>query len=243
MVGGGNEGYCPFFVAFSLRNVYSVYMRTSLIAVTKPVIKVKDKDMSAEDLIVYVARVSNPKNQENLDTGSKLLKYCIKNRHWSIFETASMTIEVKTSLAIATQILRHRSFQFQMLSRRYSSDNLDFDSFHARRQDAKNRQNSIDDLPDEVVDWFFNAQKEINVITAVRYQEALDKGICKEQARMLLPVSSETVMYVTGSVRSWIHYLQVRCDQSTQLEHREVADAIKVIFKEQFPITSEAMEW
>lgn len=218
-------------------------MHVKLISISKPVIRVKNKEMSAEDLIVYCARVSSPKNQENTETGAKLIKYCIDNAHWSIAETATFTVEITTSLAIATQIIRHKSFNYQMLSRRYSSDNLSFDMFSARRQDTKNRQNSIDDMSDEDIQWFYDAQREVQVLSAVKYAEALDRGVSKEQARMLLPVSTETVMYMTGSVRSWIHYLQVRTDPTTQEEHREVAEAIKVVFKESFPIVSEALGW
>ena len=193
----------------------------------------------AENIIAYCARVSNPSNQNNMATAPKLLSYCIKHGHWSVFEQASMTVEVVTSRAISSQILRHKSLNFQEWSQRYSKSQ-EFVIYPARRQDDKNRQNSLDDMSDEDKQWFEGAQKKINTLASELYEEALGRQIAKEQARFLLPLSTQTKMYITGNVRSWIHYLDVRCDVATQLEHREVANAIKAIFIKQFPVISEA---
>lgn len=196
---------------------------------------------TAEDLIVYTARVSSPKNQEDLSTGARLLRYCIRNKHWSVFAMADMTIEITTSRAISAQILRHQSFDFQEFSQRYA-EVLGFETYEARRQDVKNRQNSISDLPVETMEWFQQAQADIQARATLLYQSALLKGIAKECARFLLPMSAETTIYMKGSVRSWIHYMEVRRHKSTQKEHRDVADAVWPIFKEQFPVVAEALE-
>lgn len=193
-----------------------------------------------EKQIAYCARVSSD-NQTNPDY-DKLLKYCIKHGHWSIFEQGSITVEIETSRAISAQILRHRSFSFQEHSQRYAKVQ-EFEIYNARRQDLKNRQNSIDDLPEEIKIWFLDVQTDLHKQAKNLYQVALDKGIAKEQARMLLPMSSKTRLYMTGSPRSFIHYIQVRTDISTQLEHREIAEQIKTIFIEQLPITSKALNW
>ena len=197
----------------------------------------------AEHLMAYCARVSSPQNQDNRDTEAKLLKYCAKHGHWSVFEHAVMTVEVETSVAIAAQILRHRSFTFQQFSARYArAGDMGFYIAEARRQDIKNRQNSIDDLPADVKDWFDDAQAKVATYSKLLYDEALRKGIAKEQARFLLPQNTLTRMYMTGSARSWIHYLQSRCADGVQLEHKEVALAIRdTIFKEQFPTLYEAI--
>ena len=193
----------------------------------------------AENIIAYCARVSNPSNQNNMATAPKLLSYCIKHGHWSVFEQASMTVEVVTSRAISSQILRHKSLNFQEWSQRYSKSQ-EFVIYPARRQDDKNRQNSLDNMSDEDKRWFEGAQKRINTLASELYEEALGRQIAKEQARFLLPLSTQTKMYITGNIRSWIHYLDVRCDVATQLEHREIANAIKAIFIKQFPVISEA---
>jgi thymidylate synthase (FAD) len=186
----------------------------------------------AEKTMLYCARVSNPKNQTNENT--KLLDYCITHGHWSIFEMAHMTVEITTSRAIAAQILRHKSFAFQEFSQRYAAADS-FELYPARRQDTKNRQNSIDDMDEETKKWFEEKQKEIWEKSYSYYQEALTKGVAKEQARFLLPLNTTTKLYMTGSVRSWIHYLDLRCGNGTQLEHQEIANSIKSIFIQQFP--------
>lgn len=194
----------------------------------------------AEETIAFCARVSSP-NQDN-EKYAKLLQYCIKNGHWSIFEMANMVVEIRTSRAIAQQILRHRSFSFQEFSQRYAQA-FDVIWYPARRQDLKNRQNSIDDLSQETQDWWLNAYKEITAYSMELYESALEKGIAKECARFLLPLSTETKMYMNGTLRSWIHYIQLRTDPSTQLEHRDIAEEIKSLFSEQFPVIAEALDW
>lgn len=200
----------------------------------------------AENLIAYCARVSNPKNQTNLDTAPKLLKYCIQNAHWSVFEMANMVVEISTSRAIAQQILRHRSFSFQEFSQRYADVNIigSIEKCGARKQDSKNRQNSTDDLPEDVKEWFSNKTTELADNSFKAYNEALEKGVAKECARFLLPLSTSTRLYMNGTVRSWIHYLQLRCGNGTQLEHKEIADSIKNnLFVPNFPVISAALEW
>lgn len=195
----------------------------------------------AEKMIGYIARVSNPNNQDNPEVAG-LLKYCIKNKHWSIFEQASFSIEIATSRAISAQILRHRSFCFQEFSQRYAAV-TEFEVYEARRQDSKNRQNSVDDMPDGIKNWFKSAQECVQHVAMEQYNKALEFGIAKEQARFLLPMSTSTKLYMTGNLRNWIHYLELRTEKGTQLEHREIAEAIKGIFKEQLPIISEALGW
>jgi thymidylate synthase (FAD) len=216
-------------------------MRVELISITKPEFP-EMADDSAEDLIVYCARVSNPKSQEAGDNAAKLIRYLVTHKHWSPFEMVDMTVEIMTSRAVAAQILRHRSFSFQEFSQRYASANtLGFEMHHARRQDDKNRQSSIDDLPDETKKWFYDVQTETHAFANEMYSEALKRGIAREQARYLLPLSTTTRMYMKGSVRSWIHYLAARLDPSTQKEHRLVAAEIAAIFRAQFPTVSEAL--
>ena len=196
----------------------------------------------AEKSMLYCARVSNPANQNSENT--KLLDYCIKHGHWSVFEMADMIVEIETSRAIAAQILRHRSFNFQQFSQRYAEVPDDaFELYEPRRQDSKNRQNSINDLPAEDVDWFLNAAIGVHTTSKALYNEALKRGIAKECARFLLPLSTRTKLYMKGNIRSWIHYLDLRCGNGTQLEHKEIADAIKAIFIEQFPTISKAKGW
>lgn len=197
----------------------------------------------AEKLISYCARVSSPQNQENYDTAPKLIAYCIKNKHWSIFEMGTLCAEITTSRAIAQQILRHRSFHFQEFSQRYAEVLDDPQIYDARRQDNKNRQNSIDDMSFEVRDWFHQAQRDMWTHAFTDYKRALEMGVAKEQARFLLPLSTTTKLYMHGTIRDWIHYLNLRCANGTQREHRDVADAIKGIFIERFPLIAEALEW
>lgn len=194
----------------------------------------------AEKIIAYCARVSSP-NQENPQY-AKLLAYCIKHHHWSVFEMADMCIEIETSRGIAAQILRHRSFNFQEFSQRYAKAS-EFEIYPARRQDVKNKQNSIDDMSIEDQAWFMQSQQLMNDMALNMYEEGLKKGIAKEQMRFLLPLSTKTKMYMKGSARSWIHYITVRSDPSTQKEHRDIALAIKDIFIEQFPSIAKALEW
>ena len=199
----------------------------------------------AEKLIGYIARVSNPKNQDNPEVAG-LLKYCIKHGHWSIFEQASMTVEIETTRGIAAQILRHRSFTFQEFSQRYADTNLLADEipmFDLRHQDTKNRQNSTDDVP-------YNKKKDLEYKIAEHFVEAMDlynellgNGIAKECARFVLPLATPTRLYMTGTVRSWIHYIQLRGGHGTQKEHMDIAHAIEDIFIKEFPITSEALEF
>ena len=215
-------------------------MKARLVAITKGVGELEG--LSAEEIISFVARVSNPTNQLNLDTAPKLLGYCIEHKHWSIFETAYMTIEIETSRAIAAQIIRH-TFKIQEFSQRYSKP-YSFELYEARRQDKKNRQNSIDDLPQETKDWFDKAQQSVWDLSYGLYEEGTKLGIAKECLRFLLPLNTTTRMYLTTNCRGWIHYLQVRAkEQGTQLEHAEIAEACKKIFIEQFPNTSSALEW
>jgi thymidylate synthase (FAD) len=194
----------------------------------------------AEKTIMYCARVSNPKNQDSENT--KLLDYCIKHGHWSVFEMAHMTVEITTSRAIAAQILRHKSFSFQEFSQRYA-EAQEFETYNARSQDPKNRQNSIDDMSQEDKQWFFEAQVTIQEQSMILYEAALNRGIAKEQARFLLPLSTQTKLYMSGSIRSWLHYLDVRCGSGTQLEHVEIANEIKKIFIEQLPVIAKAKGW
>lgn len=194
----------------------------------------------AEKTIMYCARVSNPLGQNS--TNTRLINYCITHHHWSIFEMANMVIEVETNRAISAQILRHRSFSFQEFSQRYA-EVTDTEMYKARRQDEKNRQNSVDDLDEYTKDWFEDAQIEVNNKSKALYKEALEKGIAKEVARALLPMSSTTRIYMNGTLRSWMHYIDLRTEEGTQKEHRDVAEEIKKIFCKEFPIIAEAKGW
>ena len=192
----------------------------------------------SEKLIAYCARVSS-KNQDNPNIKG-LLKYCIKNGHWSIFEMCNMCIEINTTRSISAQILRHRSFSFQEFSQRYSKVEKKPDYFDLRRQDLKNRQNSIDDLCDETKKKLYNSIRMTLVDIDRCYQGLLNDGVAKECARMILPMCSPTKLSMNGTIRSWIHYLKVRSDSSTQKEHMEIAEQIKEIFKKELPIIYEA---
>ena len=199
----------------------------------------------AEKTIGYVARVSNPANQENPKV-SGLLKYCIKHQHWSIFEQAFMTLEINTTRGIAAQILRHRSFTYQEFSQRYADSSLLSETIplpELRRQDTKNRQNSIDDI-DPFVKQEFEIKMRQHFDAGMKlYQEMLDAEIAKECARFVLPLAVPTKIYMSGSIRSWLHYIELRSANGTQKEHMDIALGAKKIFCEQFPIISEAMEW
>lgn len=194
-------------------------MKVRLIARTEGVGDLKGKTVG--ELLAYVARVSNPSNQMNDETAARLLTYCLKNQHWSVFESASLTMEIVTSRALAQQILRHRSFTFQEFSQRYA-EAVEFEVYEARRQDTKNRQNSIDDLSDETKEWFLTLQHQTNRDSMDCYQRAIKSGIAKEQARFLLPLSTQTTLYMTGNIRSWITYCDVRTKPGVQLEHKEI---------------------
>ena len=209
-------------------------MKVSLVTVTP----------DAEKHIAYCARVSNPQNQNN-DSFEGLLRYCIKHQHWSIFEQATMTLEIETTRGIAAQVLRHRSFTFQEFSQRYADTNLlnDIELPELRRQDTKNRQNSIDDLDPEVVEKLNRQMVTLFSSASNLYQQMLGHGVAKECARFVLPLATPTKMYMTGSVRSWLHYIELRSGHGTQKEHMDIANDAKKIFIEQFPSIAEAMEW
>ena len=197
----------------------------------------------AEKLMAYVARVSNPNNQEN-EKISGLLSYCIKHGHWSVFEQAFMTVEINTTRGLAAQILRHRSFTYQEFSQRYADSSLLGDSIplpELRRQDDKNRQNSIDDV-DQFVKQDFELKMQRHFVDGMKlYKEMLDADIAKECARFVLPLATPTRLYMTGSVRSWIHYIDLRSAHGTQKEHMAVAEGVRKIFGEQFPTVSQAL--
>jgi thymidylate synthase (FAD) len=199
----------------------------------------------AEKHMGYVARVSNPNNQDNPKVAG-LLKYCINHNHWSVFEQAFMTLELETTRGIAAQVLRHRSFTYQEFSQRYADSSMLADTipmFDLRRQDTKNRQNSIDD-----VDPFLRQELEISIKRHFEsamdiYKHMLEMGIAKECSRFVLPLATPTRIYMTGSCRSWIHYITLRTANGTQKEHMDLAESCKEIFAEQFPICAEALEW
>lgn len=216
-------------------------MNVKLVSITKPEI---DGVGNPEDLVAYCARVSNPSNQMNTETAPKLLKFLIKHKHWSPFEMVDLTVEIKTSRAIAAQILRHRSFSFQEFSQRYSAAN-EFEDIELRMQGDKNRQ-----VGEELISR--NHPEYDNITTFMMeslamaqdcYDLLIQAGIAKEVARMVLPLTTQTTMYMKGSLRSWIHYLDLRTEKNTQKEHRLIANECKKIFIEQFPTISEALEW
>lgn len=194
----------------------------------------------AENQIAYCARVSNPLNQNNQTSANKLIKYLIKHKHWSPFEMAHMTLEITTTRGIAAQILRHRSFTFQEYSQRYSKA-FDYIPCSARRQDEKNKQNSIDDLDEAKKSWFLHAQEDLYKYSMSIYEKALSHGIAKECARFLLPLNTATVIHMSGNIRSWMHYIDLRAGNGTQLEHIEIANACKNIFKDNLPNIYNAM--
>jgi len=210
-----------------------------------PTVKLVSITPDAEKTMAYIARVSNPSNQNN-DDFAGLLKYCIKHQHWSVFEQSSMTLEIETSRAIAAQILRHRSFTFQEFSQRYADTNLIATKIPLpalRKQDLKNRQNSTDDL-----DEFVKQDIEMTITAHFNhaeklYKKMLEVGVAKECARMVLPLATPTRLYMTGSCRSWVHYINLRSAHGTQKEHMDIAEACREVFTEQFPIVSKALDW
>jgi thymidylate synthase (FAD) len=220
-------------------------MSVKLVSITEPTSLMEGdfngnfKIISPEELIVYIARVSNPSNQMNMETAPKLINYLIKHKHWSPFEFVDVTFEIVTRRSIAAQILRHKSFSFQEFSQRYSTA-TEIQPIQMRKQGKTNRQSSEEPIPD------FLLQRDIEQHFAnskMLYDKLIKQGVSRETARDVLPLSTETTMYMKGSVRSWIHYLELRCSLDTQLEHRQIADAIKSIFVNQFPNISEALNW
>ncbi len=197
----------------------------------------------AEELITRMARVSAPKNQGNMDTAPKLLRYLITHQHWSPYEMANMCVEINTTRAISAQIIRHRSFSFQEFSQRYADINELGSAVipHLRRQDHSNRQNSIDDLTSEDVANFYRRISQLFEDTEHLYREMVSQGIAKECARNILPMGTQTKIYMNGSLRSWIHYLQLRTSNGTQAEHKQIAEEIKRIFCAQFPVIGEVV--
>lgn len=197
----------------------------------------------AEKLIVKMARVSNPRNQTNWETGPKLLRYCLDQKHFSIFEMANMCVEINTTRAISAQILRHRSFSFQEFSTRYADVGELGSSVipHLRRQDTKNRQNSIDDLDPEQISGYYRRISQLFEDAEHLYHEMVSTGVAKECARNILPLATPTRLYMNGSLRSWIHYLLLRESHGTQMEHQIIAKQIKQIFCNEFPIIGEAV--
>lgn len=201
---------------------------------------------NAEETIGYCARVSNPNNQENHETVDKLLGYCVRHGHWSVFEMANIVMEINTTRAISPQILRHRSFTFQEFSQRYASTLDGLGGLyppHLRRQDKKNRQASHDDLKPEDTAAFYRRIHTHFAEAEDLYQELLSAGIAKECAREVLPLAAPTRLYMNGTVRSWIHYIQLRTTEGTQLEHRQIAEQAKEIFSKNLPIVAKALNW
>ena len=228
----------PFLSLYQITTKYLMTMTdtpTKLISVTP----------DAEKHMAYCARVSNPNNQEN-EKFSGLLRYCVKHQHWSIFEQAFMTLEINTTRGVAAQCLRHRSFTYQEFSQRYADSSLLAEEIplpELRRQDTKNRQNSIDDVDPFVVQKYEMLMQQHFKEAMDLYKKMLDDGIAKECARFVLPLATPTRLYMTGSVRSWIHYIDLRSANGTQKEHMDIALGAKKIFIEQFPAVAEAMEW
>ena len=198
----------------------------------------------AEKSMAYIARVSNPKNQDNNDF-TNLIRYCIKNEHWSVFEQAYMTLQIETTRGIAAQILRHRSFTFQEFSQRYADSRQlgEIPIPELRRQDDKNRQNSISDLSIEIINHFNKKIKDQFNLNKQLYEEMLEAGIAKECARFVLPLATPTRIYMTGSCRSWIHYINLRTANGTQKEHMDIAKECKNIFSKEYPVVSSALNW
>ena len=214
--------------------VYNKHMNVSLVSVNQPFLS---ELKSPEDIIAYCARVSNPTNQLNAETAPKLLKFLVKHKHWSPFEMVDMTMEIKTSRAIAAQILRHRSFSFQEFSQRYSQAQV-LEKLELRKQAEKNRQSSTDKYQNAVL----QTKVREHIAKGVSlYNNLIEDGVAKESARMILPLTIETTMYMKGNVRSWAHYIDLRIEENTQKEHREIAQACKQIFQENFPTVSEAL--
>ena len=215
-------------------------MSVSLVGMTQP--SAATGCFTANQLSAYVARVSNPENQNNDKTASKLLKYLIKHEHWSPFEMVSATLEIKTTRDISRQIIRHRSFSFQEFSQRYA-ESTNFETRECRLQDQTNRQNSIETEDRELAEWWNMAQKELIQKSKLVYQTALDHGIAKEQARAVLPEgNTETTLYMSGTLRSWIHYCKLRRSNGTQKEHMIIADQCWDVLSQHFPDVAKAVE-
>ena len=215
-------------------------MNVSLVGMTQP--SAITGCHTANELIAYAARVSNPGNQNNAETAPKLLKYLIKNAHWSPFEMVSVTMEINTTRDISRQIIRHRSFSFQEFSQRYA-ESTEFVRRECRLQDKKNRQNSIETDDRELAEWWRMAQSELIEKTKLLYKTALDHGIAKEQARAILPEgNTKTTLYMSGTLRSWIHYCQLRMENGTQKEHSEIADRCWDVLSQHFPDVAKAVE-
>lgn len=215
-------------------------MKVKLVSLSKSFIA--EKDLTPEELIVYVARVSNPSNQLNTESSEKLLNYLIKHAHWSPFEMADMCVEIVTSRGIAPQILRHRSFSFQEFSQRYAKVNA-IEPIELRYKGDTNRQSSSEAIDGEDSIYFNEKLEKLFTLSQEIYNEMLDADIAKECARFVLPLASETTLFMKGNIRSWIHYLQIRCDEHTQLEHRLIAEEIKKIFIQNFPSISKALNF
>lgn len=214
--------------------------KVSLVGMTTP--SASTGCHTAEDLVAYAARVSNPENQNNTQTSAGLLRYLMKNNHWSPFEMVHITLEIVTTRDISRQILRHRSFSFQEFSQRYAKSEH-FNTRKARLQDPKNRQNSIDDANDGLQSAWHMKQREVIQKSKEVYEWALGNGIAKEQARVVLPEgNTETTLYMAGSLRSWIHYCELRCGNGTQLEHRVVADQCWDVISGHFPSIADLLE-
>ena len=197
-----------------------------------------------EQTMAYIARVSNPSNQNN-ENYAGLLRYCIKHQHWSVFEQSSMTLEIETTRGLAAQVLRHRSFTFQEFSQRYADSNLlgKIDLPDLRRRDTKNRQNSIDNLDSKIVEKLNKQMTTLFESSLALYNQMLELGVAKECARFVLPLATPTRLYMTGSCRSWIHYIQLRSAHGTQKEHMDIANACKGLFVQYYPTVAEALEW
>lgn len=213
-------------------------MNVKLVSLTKSM--VEEKELSPEELIVYVARVSNPSNQLNSETSDKLIAYLVKNKHWSPFEMIDMTVEIVTSRGIAQQILRHRSFSFQEFSQRYAKVNA-IEPVQLRYQADKNRQSSTDELSEQHTKYFEDRVKQVINLSQQVYGEMLDSGVAKECARFVLPITTQTTIYMKGSLRSWLTYLNIRLDNHTQLEHRQIAIEIAKILQVTFPTINRAL--
>ena len=194
-----------------------------------------------DNLISYMARVSNPSNQNNTETSARLIKYLIKHKHWSPFEMVNMCVQITTTRSIAAQILRHRSFSFQEFSQRYAGVTAKPDTLIVRRQDTTNRQSSIDDVDAFTTQDFQIKAQQVYDMSYHLYNEMLEAGIAKECAREVLPLSAPTKLYMNGTLRSWIHYCDLRCSNGTQKEHRDIADACRLLIEQCFPLVSQAL--
>lgn len=216
-------------------------MNVKLISITQPLVKTEDNSryLTAEELVTFSARVSNPTNQLNIETSPKLLNYCIRNKHWSIFEQVDFTVEIKTSRAIAAQILRHKSASFQEFSQRYS-EITKFEDIEFRLQGKTNRQVGDEKLNSPEIEFMIDEHIKNSKDL---YDYMISKGIAKECARFILPLNVQTTMYMKNNLRGWIHYLDSRCSEHTQKEHRLIANEIKKIFIEYFPNISQALQW